>query len=44
MNLIKKGFIWAAHLYVDVGGAAFFMPMGKAQQSKNKRALGQNNL
>lgn len=42
--LDKTGFRWAARFYVDVGGAAFFMAMGKAQQSKNKMALGQNNL
>ena len=44
MNLIKKGFRWAACFYVDVGGAAFFMAVGKAQQSKNKMTLGQNNI
>ena len=44
MNLIKKGFRWAACFYVDVGGAAFFTAVGKAQQSKNKMTLGQNNI
>ena len=44
LRQINKGFRWAACFYVDVGGAAFFMAMGKAQQSKNKMTLGQNNI